>query len=844
MVDSSDKKLPVLEIGKVRSVGGKSVSRITFSKDSKSLFCAYGSQIRRHNVLTGELVSVLDGHDDEVTDICISDKNQLQLISCSLDKNIYFWDVLDGSIITKCSSKYPLHGVTVRKDHPNTIFIVQENKKRNGTFWFGKASITSENKSVKGLNKVDSFLKFQKICKIVKSPDSYCFSEKGEQVAVISKNNLQIWHCKREILQKHYSKAPLTSVAFHPFDSCVATGHDNGKIIIWRNLEVDSEPVCTKLHWHAHSVASLKFSNDGAYLYSGGEESVLVFWQIDSNHKQFKPRLGAPIAHICNSQDDTVIAVCHTDNVINLVSAVDLSVVNVVQGLARANQVYTGLVSDPLSKSLVLNSQDGNLQFYKPDTDSLAFTLDIVRQNYISKPKNEPLQMTVVEQISFSNDGTWLATVERRDDGKMTPENRLKFWKFNKEMQRHVLNTCIDPPHEGKVVAVEFQPGSFDIRRAMSAALDGKFKIWILKPQPDIKEHREAWLCQSVGYLRDEPVDDATFSSDGSLLAVVYGQVITLWDPCINEQKTTLYSPYAQNIRRVTFGRQSCSHIILASTTHHLMAWDLLSCSVIWNTKAEVLCILPDPCSYVMAVFVKVTDEEVHLYIFDPHSAIPLAVQTNVLQNSSFLAGSFQPNMKGLTVQNKKSNVTMAGLFYMNSKQVLYTIDDVETEELFPVKETVTKAEESEFHRVFGATGDQASSEEVPDEATAFHKNTSSKVVREMLSAPSHVLPPVTTLCSKFLHSLLISKEPDSENLCRDNDDSDDEEPVMDTSQDVATSDEDTAGSSALDSSLQAESSENVEEKKRTKDRQQDETVKQLYEPDFGWMKNLFKDMS
>jgi hypothetical protein len=58
------------------------------------------------------------------------------------------------------------------------------------------------------------------------------------------------------------------------------------------------------------------------------------------------------------------------------------------------------------------------------------------------------------------------------------------------------------------------------------------------------------------------------------------------------------------------------------------------------------------------------------VYIFDPRSAIPLAVQTNVLQNSSFLAASFQPNMKGLTVQNKKSNVTMAGLFYMNNKQV------------------------------------------------------------------------------------------------------------------------------------------------------------------------------
>ena len=40
-----------------------------------------------------------------------------------------------------------------------------------------------------------------------------------------------------------------------------------------------------------------------------------------------------------------------------------------------------------------------------------------------------------------------------------------------------------------------------------------------------ILEKREAWLCQSVGYLRDEPLNDAAFSSDGSLLAVAYGQV-------------------------------------------------------------------------------------------------------------------------------------------------------------------------------------------------------------------------------------------------------------------------------------------------------------------------------
>jgi hypothetical protein len=58
------------------------------------------------------------------------------------------------------------------------------------------------------------------------------------------------------------------------------------------------------------------------------------------------------------------------------------------------------------------------------------------------------------------------------------------------------------------------------------------------------------------------------------------------------------------------------------------------------------------------------------VYFFDPRSAIPLAVQTNVLQNSDFLAANFQPNMKGLSVRNNKDNVTMAKLFYMNNEQV------------------------------------------------------------------------------------------------------------------------------------------------------------------------------
>jgi NET1-associated nuclear protein 1 (U3 small nucleolar RNA-associated protein 17) len=45
-------------------------------------------------------------------------------------------------------------------------------------------------------------------------------------------------------------------------------------------------------------VSSLSLSVDGRYLYSGGEEGVLVVWQLGSGHKDFVPRLGAAIAHV------------------------------------------------------------------------------------------------------------------------------------------------------------------------------------------------------------------------------------------------------------------------------------------------------------------------------------------------------------------------------------------------------------------------------------------------------------------------------------------------------------------------------------------------------------------
>lgn len=104
---------------------------------------------------------------------------------------------------------------------------------------------------------------------------------------------------------KYVSPERLTCMAFHPFEDYFATGDQKGLIRLWYCLNeslavnvkgVEKHTQTTSFHWHAHAVSSLAFTSNGAYLLSGGEEAVLVIWQLHSGKKEFVPRLGAPIS--------------------------------------------------------------------------------------------------------------------------------------------------------------------------------------------------------------------------------------------------------------------------------------------------------------------------------------------------------------------------------------------------------------------------------------------------------------------------------------------------------------------------------------------------------------------
>lgn len=130
------------------------------------------------------------------------------------------------------------------------------------------------------------------------SSGSWLVAVAGHKAYVASTSSLKLG------FTKYVSPEALTCLAFHPSEDYFATGDDKGSIRLWYCLNdqvaasatgVEKRAQTTTLHWHAHAVASIAFTPNGAYLLSGGEESVLVIWQLHTGKKEFIPRVGAPI---------------------------------------------------------------------------------------------------------------------------------------------------------------------------------------------------------------------------------------------------------------------------------------------------------------------------------------------------------------------------------------------------------------------------------------------------------------------------------------------------------------------------------------------------------------------
>ncbi|TVY59501.1 U3 small nucleolar RNA-associated protein 17 [Lachnellula cervina] len=259
-----------------------------------------------------------------------------------------------------------------------------------------------------------------------------------------------------------------------------------------------------KLHWHRQEVQTVKWSLDGNYIISGGTETVLVLWQLDTGKQQFLPHMSATIQNVVVAPSGSSYGIQLADNSALILSTAELQPTTNIAGIQASvlgtsedSKVWrlqdetwqppliqrTPAVINPRSPSQLLLAvgQTHEVNPQEPLVMSSPFlqTFDLgsghnlYRQaltrtnitNINAAPSAHRLSEPRVTHMKISYDGTWLATVDEwtppehdlaflgHQEKDLEVERRarrevfLKFWQWSSENKAWELVSRIDTPH-------------------------------------------------------------------------------------------------------------------------------------------------------------------------------------------------------------------------------------------------------------------------------------------------------------------------------------------------------------------------------------------------------------
>lgn len=626
-------------------------------------FTASGSVVKIHSRVTGEVVSTLAPppllSQDEastssnrspsasLTGLLLHPRNPLQLLTSSLDGTVRIWDFLDAVLIKTIDVAFPITQLACHASVEDHVFVAirkpkatQSGKKKDPFDFTGRSnsiiysmSLALSTATIAKLSQITgegvygrpkAFLRIGKTreaADLQVSPD-------GNWLVAIGNHKVQIANTKllRDGFTKFVSDERLISLAFHPSESSFATGDVTGKIRIWHCLEqsylessreagAEKQAPSILLHWHSHAVSSLCYLPNGAYLLSGGEEAVLVLWQLSTKQREYVPRLGAPIVSIAVGDGfdgrEQEFALGLADGSVTFVGALNLKPartfarvkVDFTRRLLQPTRLLTlpsPLAVEPVTGQLVFCAgHPSSLQFVDLHGDQILSELEVAPSNRISRPDDAPLEPTRIEQVVFSSRSAgerdshaeWMVTVDsRQGGGSLSNEVALKFWRWGESEGRYILNTRVDKPHDDNncVSSMAFRPvishsDADELLFVTTSHDDKKIKIWHLEAHRSRDDRLETyWVPRSIFGYRDCRPEGIQWSPDGSLLAVAQGPFVTIWEPLSNSLLAALSCPELRAATKLKFLGRAGRYMAVASSKG-LVVWDLVRSSVQWH---------------------------------------------------------------------------------------------------------------------------------------------------------------------------------------------------------------------------------------------------------------------
>lgn len=556
--------------------------------DDGLICCSVGREVRAFSPTgAGAVARRLRGHENAVTGLATSSDGSLW--TCSRDKTIRRWRLSSGEEDeeSRVQAEKPIESMVIAKPEgmDGDLAIVME-EKRGG-----------EAKQLRAYRLATGKVAFR-LAKMSSSAGGLSVSDDSSSVAAFDKRTTSVWDLRtlaqnpeRKPIALHHTKA-ITCADLAPNGDSLAAGDATGRVLVWRGLRKARESArangmegakafqadapCSTLHWHASSVGCVRFSEDGAHLYTGGREGVLVQWDMEGYDRAYMPRIGAPISWLQLEKGSGLIASL-ADNSLRRVSFASRQQRLLAGGMRphflwrHETPARAAACVDPRSSDIAIASAPASVQLFDPMKGVESGCLRVTPREPVSPGIGEA-EEGFVSHLAFSSDGRSLATVDRREEGGWQ-EDTLRFWDREGSGAGagapFRLSTRADDPHFDHLTALAHHPWE---RTVATASRNGEVRIWCARGKG------RPWRCKAAGsYIRREILSLA-FSGDGSCLAAGSEGHVVVWDHARLAAVGCLECPLG-NSRMLDVAFLPASPLLsgLDETTGKWLAWHLPS---------------------------------------------------------------------------------------------------------------------------------------------------------------------------------------------------------------------------------------------------------------------------
>ena len=516
---------------------------------------------------SGELLSILRGHEGNVTSVAISSDGR-QIISGSNDSSIKIWDMKSGKLIST------LNG------HTGSVYSIDIS-------FYGKTIISGSNDNSVKIWSIDSKRAIYTLSGHIDSVYSVAISHDGTMIVSGSDDTtIKLWDRRSgELLSTLDGHSSLvSSLAISSDGKRVVSGSWDNSIKIW---DVESSRLISTLIGHTSLVNSVDITPDGKRVVSGSWDRTIKVWDVESGDLIYTLNgHTSSVRSVAISPDGKSIVSGSNDNSSRVWSGESAEMISTLQG--HTNYVISVTISSD-DTTIVSGSNDKNIMVWDRDSRELLATLE----GHMGNVNSVAISSDKSKIVSGSNDMSirvWdldscrliSILIGHRDSVysvAITPDNRsivsgssdssIKIWDIS---SGELLSTLRG--HKDSVYSVVISPDGESI---ISASNDNSIRIW------DISSGR------LVNILRghEDSVYSVVISRDGkSIVSGSWDNTIKIWDMESGELLSTLRG-HRDSVYSVAISPDGKT-IISSSWDNTIKAWDMESGELLSTLRRHV----------------------------------------------------------------------------------------------------------------------------------------------------------------------------------------------------------------------------------------------------------------